>query len=189
MIAATKEMQINRANISNHFYPRYIRWINIVADAGLWVCMGTHLSAHCDCVHHAVKVRSPQSPWVAWRLLSGVITTGRCVRVYVLSGDQKCSAVLFAGSHSATYYSRVYLLAFSETYCFLARLERNVKQTETRWLISLSLYIHPCSLVFFFSFSGWGETESTWYVGHCWPIVPAPGDRWWLWSIRWNEDW
>jgi hypothetical protein len=30
---------------------------------------------------------------------------------------------------------------------------------------------------FFFSFSGWGETESTWYVGHCWPIVPAPDDR------------
>jgi hypothetical protein len=29
---------------------------------------------------------------------------------------------------------------------------------------------------FFFSFSVWGETESTWYVGHCWPIVPAPND-------------
>jgi hypothetical protein len=41
---------------------------------------------------------------------------------------------------------------------------------------------------FFFSFSGWGETESTWYVGHCWPIVPAPNDRW-LWSNWWNEDW
>jgi acyl-CoA synthetase (AMP-forming)/AMP-acid ligase II len=27
------------------------------------------------------------------------------------------------------------------------------------------------------SFSGWGETESTWYVGHYWPIVPAPDDR------------
>jgi hypothetical protein len=31
--------------------------------------------------------------------------------------------------------------------------------------------------VFFFSFFEWGETESTWYVGHCWPIVPAPDDR------------
>jgi hypothetical protein len=40
-----------------------------------------------------------------------------------------------------------------------------------------------------FSFSGWGETEPTWYVGHCWPIVPAPDDRWWLWSSWWNEDW
>jgi hypothetical protein len=37
------------------------------------------------------------------------------------------------------------------------------------------------------SFSGWGETESTWYVGHCWPIVPAPDERWWLWSSWWNE--
>jgi hypothetical protein len=33
------------------------------------------------------------------------------------------------------------------------------------------------SFFFFFSFSGWGETESTWYVGQSWPIVPAPDDR------------
>jgi hypothetical protein len=54
--------------------------------------------------------------------------------------------------------------------------------------------LNVCSVVsfsfFFFSFSGWGETESTWYVGHCWPIVPAPDNRWWwLWSSWWNEDW
>jgi hypothetical protein len=43
---------------------------------------------------------------------------------------------------------------------------------------------------FIFSFMGWGETESTWYCGHYWPIVPAPDDRrWWLWSSRWNETW
>jgi hypothetical protein len=28
-------------------------------------------------------------------------------------------------------------------------------------------------ITFFFCFSGWGETESTCYVGHCWPIVPT----------------
>jgi hypothetical protein len=22
-----------------------------------------------------------------------------------------------------------------------------------------------------------------------WPIVPAPDDRWWMWSSRWNEKW
>jgi hypothetical protein len=22
-----------------------------------------------------------------------------------------------------------------------------------------------------------------------WPIVPAPDDRWWVWSSRWNENW
>jgi hypothetical protein len=27
---------------------------------------------------------------------------------------------------------------------------------------------------FFFNFLGMGETESSWYVGHYWPIVPAP---------------
>jgi hypothetical protein len=33
-------------------------------------------------------------------------------------------------------------------------------------------------------------TETTWYVGHCLPIVPAPDDRCrWLWSSWWNEDW
>jgi hypothetical protein len=38
--------------------------------------------------------------------------------------------------------------------------------------------VTQCSLVdLSFSFSGWGETESTWYVGHCCPIVPAPDDR------------
>jgi hypothetical protein len=32
--------------------------------------------------------------------------------------------------------------------------------------------------------------EPTWCCGHYWPIVPAPGDRWWwLWSNWWNEDW
>jgi hypothetical protein len=41
----------------------------------------------------------------------------------------------------------------------------------------------------FFSYSGWGETESTWYIGHSWPIVPAPDDRWWVRSSRWNENW
>jgi hypothetical protein len=22
-----------------------------------------------------------------------------------------------------------------------------------------------------------------------WPIVPAPDDRWWVWSSQWNENW
>jgi hypothetical protein len=52
-----------------------------------------------------------------------------------------------------------------------------------------SFYCIFISIIIFFSFSGWGEIESTWYVGHCWPIVQAPDDRWWLWSSRWNEDW
>jgi hypothetical protein len=32
-------------------------------------------------------------------------------------------------------------------------------------------------LGFFFTFSGWGEAESTWYVGHCWPIGAVGGMR------------
>jgi hypothetical protein len=44
-------------------------------------------------------------------------------------------------------------------------------------------------LFFLVSLGGVRLTESTWYVGHCWPIVPAPDDQWWLWSSWWNEDW
>jgi hypothetical protein len=40
-----------------------------------------------------------------------------------------------------------------------------------------------------FIFFSWGETESTWYCDHYWPIVPARDDRWWLWSNRWNANW
>jgi hypothetical protein len=39
----------------------------------------------------------------------------------------------------------------------------------------------------FFSFLGWGETESTWYVGHWLASCTSPG--WWVWSSRWNENW
>jgi hypothetical protein len=35
----------------------------------------------------------------------------------------------------------------------------------------------PSAVLVLFSFSGWGETEFTWYVGHCYAIVPAPDDR------------
>jgi hypothetical protein len=43
---------------------------------------------------------------------------------------------------------------------------------------------------YYYYYYYWGETESTWYCGHYWPIVPAPNDIWWwLWSRGWNEDW
>jgi hypothetical protein len=39
-----------------------------------------------------------------------------------------------------------------------------------------------------FLFLVWGETESTWHVGHCLPYCTSPG--WWsVWSSRWNENW
>jgi hypothetical protein len=43
-----------------------------------------------------------------------------------------------------------------------------------------------------FSFLGWGETESTWYVGHYFVYGTTPDDTcrwWWMWSSRWNENW
>jgi hypothetical protein len=42
---------------------------------------------------------------------------------------------------------------------------------------------------FFFTFLllvGW----DFWYCGNCWPVIPAPDDRWWwLWRNRWSKDW
>jgi hypothetical protein len=38
------------------------------------------------------------------------------------------------------------------------------------------------------SYSSWGETESTWYYGHCLAAVPDHG-WWWLCSNRWNVNW
>jgi hypothetical protein len=51
-------------------------------------------------------------------------------------------------------------------------LERHVEKIN-----SLSLHL----LVF--SSLGWGTSTSDW------PTVPAPDDRWWVWSSRWNENW
>jgi hypothetical protein len=43
------------------------------------------------------------------------------------------------------------------------------------------------SLLHIFFIGGVGHF---WYCGHYWPIVPAPGDRWWwLWRNWWNKDW
>jgi hypothetical protein len=35
----------------------------------------------------------------------------------------------------------------------------------------------PPFFFFFLVSMGWGETESTWYCGHYWPIIPAPNVR------------
>jgi hypothetical protein len=47
--------------------------------------------------------------------------------------------------------------------------------------------IFPNSLLFFLSFLGWSETESTGTSATVWPIVPAPDDR--VWCSKWNENW
>jgi hypothetical protein len=56
----------------------------------------------------------------------------------------------------------------------------------------LTVPILPIALMLFYYFLFLvGETESTGYCGHHWPIVPAPDDTrrwWWLWNNRWNED-
>jgi hypothetical protein len=62
-------------------------------------------------------------------------------------------------------------------------------KTHTGW-IRLKTFKRVRSNVIFFSFLEWRET---WVHLVCrplfWPIVPVPGDRWCVWSSRWNENW
>jgi hypothetical protein len=65
--------------------------------------------------------------------------------------------------------------------------KNNLKRLEPKYahpiysnlseVMSVYKLINPTCIICVFFFSGWGETESTWYVGQCWPIVPAPDDR------------
>jgi hypothetical protein len=41
------------------------------------------------------------------------------------------------------------------------------------------------TLIFYYYY--WGETESTWYVGHYLAYCASP--VWRVWSSRWNENW
>jgi hypothetical protein len=65
-------------------------------------------------------------------------------------------------------------------------LQINHERREQQYPFKCSLYIF--CLVFLVC---WGVvrlsplgTSAT-----VWPIVPAPDDRWWMWSSRWNENW
>jgi hypothetical protein len=50
--------------------------------------------------------------------------------------------------------------------------------------------MHSLSILLFFFLVvwGWGEIESTWYVGHYLANCTSCG-WWWVWSSRWKEDW
>jgi hypothetical protein len=46
------------------------------------------------------------------------------------------------------------------------------------------------NILYFVFLVSWGGVRlSPLYCGHYWPTVPAPDDRWWVWSSRWNDNW
>jgi hypothetical protein len=63
------------------------------------------------------------------------------------------------------------------------------KRLRKKWWIQTKILFGRKLLESFLlrSFLWWGETESTWYVGHIWPIVPAPDDR--LMSVEQSLEW
>jgi hypothetical protein len=53
---------------------------------------------------------------------------------------------------------------------------------------SLQGISHTSIVIFLVSFSG-VRLSPLGTSANIWPIVPAPDDRWWVWSSRWNENW
>jgi hypothetical protein len=48
--------------------------------------------------------------------------------------------------------------------------------------------IQTKNFTFFFNFLRWGETESTWYVGHYWPYCSSPG-LYMMMSVKQLVEW
>jgi hypothetical protein len=70
------------------------------------------------------------------------------------------------------------------------RYSSNILDLVTRWIWALSFTQQPLYPrdSFLVSCGGvWMSPLGTSATN--WSIVPAPGDRWWMWSSRWNEDW
>jgi hypothetical protein len=99
----------------------------------------------------------------------------KCVCQWWPPLTQTCKGLILLLKHRCTWWNSILILLII---CFSIR--HNFIDGKSGIVFGLSTYYFTFyKKVFFFSFSGWGETESTWYVGHCWPIVPAPDDRWW----------
>jgi hypothetical protein len=80
-------------------------------------------------------------------------------------------------SQSSMTHREVFQQLWNATIRVMSRILRIVTQHQTRQMLQDPRHsvMHP--------------TTYSIHVGHCWPIVPAPDDRWWLWSSWWNEDW
>jgi hypothetical protein len=53
----------------------------------------------------------------------------------------------------------------------------------------MKLFIKQFSPITFFFSVSWGGMSPLGTSATIWPIVPAPDDRWWVWSSRWNKNW
>jgi hypothetical protein len=70
---------------------------------------------------------------------------------------------------------------------FIFYISRNYCTSK---VCSATLLARPTYWVFFFLVSwGWVRPSALGTSATTWPIVPAPDDRWWVWSSRCNENW
>jgi hypothetical protein len=151
----------------------------------------------------------PISTSFSWRLVKGQVMLATC---FTLVSYLACFSTLkmeaTCSSEASVVIQRTtrcyipedralhnYLCERLKSYKFVSSLLCNGFLTESkcyhrRYIIRALFVLKDWKAVFFFSFLGWSETESTFYCGHYWPIVSAADDRWWwLWSNWWNEAW
>jgi hypothetical protein len=95
-------------------------------------------------------------------------------------GDERCPKRLRAmmPQHSINFISDLYelysCLPVNDS-VYMLHLQEDFRGTNI-YRYNLPRYILLIANFYFIFFNslGWGETESTWYVGNCWRIVPAP---------------
>jgi hypothetical protein len=79
--------------------------------------------------------------------------------------------------HNRLSLANIYNNSQVQIFCLIPYPKRlDSERGEIEFYIKIGL---SCTLMwyFFFSFLKWGDTESTWYCGHYWPIIPDPDDR------------
>jgi hypothetical protein len=133
------------------------------------------------------RLKSPH--WVSsYVTISHASTTTRrrCLRIYVhtsltLPSDcgvhavlllcvfllsRACIPELYSSRQNASSPQVLVLFPYCGIYASVQFKARN--NQRLKWDVFKFIYI--------FYYSQWGETESTWYCGHYWTIVPAPDD-------------
>jgi hypothetical protein len=134
-----------------------------------------------DHMSGGTDLRQCSSVTFYWRLRRFVIWTTWCrivewLQIQVNLINREMYEIL------STKEGRSFKMKYNTMHCTCSDI---IKSRTNMWKAE---YLKPNFFNFyFFNFSGWAETESTWYCGHYLAYCTSPG--WWVWSSRCNENW